>query len=398
MGLGFSAAMALSALAFSGGLAGSYMEVLTNPAILLTDFSYVGGIAAAFLNAGLMGLLASALVYASGEFSGLSFAVVTMCAGFAFFGKTPVTGIVIISGTIIRNYVMQKRPFEDITTALFATCMGPMVSYIAYSTPGGWPAALLSGLAAGFLVPEVASLTKRAYKGMNLYNIAFASTIITAIAAEMLRGLGFQLEACAGPTLDYPAWVYPLLIAAFAIAGMAGYFFIPGSVDGFKKILGCRCEGADYLSTAGLGGTLLNFSLTGFILVIVPWAVLKAPLNGPLLGTIIAVSGWAASAKKPEAMLTLIGGYLAAFFISSYELTPAIAMGSLFVTGLCPLSDRLGIGYGFLAGFVHLFVVTRCSSIHGGLMLYNNGLSAGIVAIAVLALYKTLQPVKSKDL
>jgi hypothetical protein len=73
-------------------------------------------------------------------------------------------------------------------------------------------------------------------------------------------------------------------------------------------------------------------------------------------------------------------------------------MGALFVTGLTPLSDRLGPGYGILAGFLHLFVVTKCSSLHGGLMLYNNGLSAGIVAIVVLALYKTLQPQKSKEL
>jgi hypothetical protein len=93
-----------------------------------------------------------------------------------------------------------------------------------------------------------------------------------------------------------------------------------------------------------------------------------------------------------------MAGYCIAFFVSSYSITPGIAMGSLFVTGLCPLSDRLGPGYGLLAGFLHLFVVTRCSAIHGGLMLYNNGFSAAIVAIAVLALYKTIQPGKSLDL
>ena len=398
MGLGLSAAMALSALAFPGDLAGSYMKVLTDPAILLTDFSYVGGIGAAFLNAGLMGLLASAFVYASGQYTGLSFAAVTMCAGFAFFGKTPITGIIIISGTIIRNYVMRKRPFEDITTALFGTCMGPMVSYMAYSTPGGWPVAALAGLIAGFLIPEMASVTKRVYKNLNLYNTAFACTMITTVAAEVLRGLGFPLDACAGPTVNYPSWVYAALAAFFALAGTAGLLFGKPSIDGLKRIFSCRCEGADYLETGGIGGALLNFSLVGFILVLVPWLVLKAPLTGPLFGTIIAVSGWAASAKKPSAMAPLIAGYVIAFLISSYELTPAIAMGALFVTGLCPLSDRLGPQYGLLAGFLHLFVVTRCSSIHGGLMLYNNGLSAGIVAIAMLALYRTLQPLKSKEL
>ncbi len=398
MGLGLSVAMVLGALAHSGGLAGSYMKVLTDPAVLLTDFSYVGGIAAAFLNAGLMGLLASALVYASGDHSGLSFAAVTMCAGFAFFGKTPLTAAVIIAGTVIRNFFLQKRPFEDINTALFGTCMGPMVSYIAYSTPGGWPVAALSGLAAGFLLPEMASITKRAYRNLNLYNTAFACTMITTVAAEILRGLNFPLEAFAGPTVSYPSWVYAVLFAVFSLAGIAGLAQGRPAIEGLKKISGSRCEGADYLITGGLGGTLLNFSLVGFLLVLVPWFVLRAPPTGPLLGTIIAVSGWAASAKKPSAMATLIAGYIVAFLISSYALTPAIAMGALFVTGLTPLSDRLGPGYGILAGFLHLFVVTKCSSLHGGLMLYNNGLSAGIVAIVVLALYKTLHPQKSKEL
>lgn len=398
MGLGLSAAMALSALAFSEGIAEGYLSILTNPAILLTDFSYVGGIAAAFLNAGLMGLLASAFIYASGQYIGVSFAAVTMCAGFAFFGKTPLTGIIIIAGMIIRNFVMRKRPFEDITTALFGTCMGPMVSYIAYSTPGGWPVAVLAGLAAGFLLPEMAAITKRAYRNLNLYNTAFACTMITAVAAEVLRGTGFALDACAGPTVSYPSWSYAALAAFFALAGMAGLVQGRTSLDGLRRIAACKCEGADYLATGGLGGTLLNFSLVGFILVLVPWLVLRAPLTGPLLGTIIAVAGWAASAKKPAAMVTLMAGYVIAFYVSSYELTPAIAMGALFVTGLCPLSDRLGPGYGLLAGFLHLFVVTKCSSIHGGLMLYNNGLSAGIVAIVVLALSKTLQPGRTAEL
>lgn len=397
-GLGLSAAMALSALVLTQGIVRGYMDVLTDPAILLTDFSYVGGIGAAFLNAGLMGLLASLLVYASGDYSGISFAAVMMCAGFAFFGKTPVTGIIIIGGTIIRNFVMQKRPFDSIITALFGTCMGPMVSYIAYSTPGGWPLAALAGLAAGFLLPEAAAITKRAYRNLNLYNTAFASTMITAVAAEVIRGLGFPLDACAGPTVSYPSWAYAALASFFALAGLAGLMKGKDALDGLKRIAACRCEGADYLSTGGLGGALLNFSLVGFILVFVPWLVLRAPLTGPLFGTIIAVSGWASSAKKPSAMATLIAGYVIAFYISSYELTPAIAMGALFVTGLCPLSDRLGPLYGVLAGFIHLFVVTKCSSLHGGLMLYNNGLSAGIVAIVVLALYRTLQPAKSKEL
>ena len=398
LGLAFSLVLSIAGVLMSDGFFDSYKLILTNPAILLTDFSYVGGIGATFLNAGLMGLLASFMVFLASDYRGFAFSATLMCIGFSFFGKTPLTGAVILAGTILRNLVTRRAPFADIANSLFGTCMGPMISFIAFAIPGGWPLAILAGLIAGFVLPETASLTKRAYKNMNLYNIAFASTVITAIAAGIIRGTGTNLDTISGPYLEYPSWGYVAVLVAFLIIGAIALLFIKGSKEGFQAITACKCDGADYLATGGTGGALLNFSISGVILVLVPWLALNAPFTGPLLGTIIAVAGWTVTAKKPTAMLTLMAGYVLAFFVSSYSLSPAIAMGALFVTGLCPLSDRLGPLYGLLAGFLHLFVVTKCSAIHGGLMLYNNGLSAAIVAILIVALYKSLRAKKAEEL
>ncbi len=396
--LGLSLALIVLGAFISPGPLASLLRIWSDPALLLTDFSYVGSVGGAMLNAGLMGIMATALAVSSGEFQGMRFSAVMMCIGFAFFGKTPLAGGIIIAGTVLRGLAGGRNPMEYIVVGLFGTCLSPMVSFLAHSTAAGWLAAVPAGLAAGFILPDVSALTKRAYKNMNLYNVGFAAAVVAAVAADLIKGLGIRLEQSVNPTVSYPGWAYIALGALYALTGILALLFISGSWDGFKSIGKCKCDGADFISTGGVGGVLVNFSLSGLLCIALTGILLRAPLNGPLLGTIISVTGFSAAAMKPSSMLTLMAGYVAAFFASSYGLSTAVAMGSLFVTGLSPLSDKLGPMYGFAAGFLHLFVVSKCSSLHSGLMLYNNGLSAGLVAIMVVAAYTALNPAAKTDL
>ena len=45
---------------------------------------------------------------------------------------------------------------------------------------------------------------------------------------------------------------------------------------------------------------------------------------------------------------------------------------------------------GVAAGFIHLVVVHNVGIIHGGLNLYNNGFAGGLVATAIVAIYRGL--------
>lgn len=54
--------------------------------------------------------------------------------------------------------------------------------------------------------------------------------------------------------------------------------------------------------------------------------------------------------------------------------------GGLFGTALAPIAGVYGFLPGMVAGWLHLAVVQNIGSVHGGMNLYNNGFSAGVVA------------------
>ena len=55
--------------------------------------------------------------------------------------------------------------------------------------------------------------------------------------------------------------------------------------------------------------------------------------------------------------------------------------GAAFATGLCPFTGRYGKRYGAAAGFVSAVLCTATTVMHGGFMLYNGGLVAGLSAM-----------------
>ena len=66
--------------------------------------------------------------------------------------------------------------------------------------------------------------------------------------------------------------------------------------------------------------------------------------------------------------------------------------GAAFATGLCPIAGHYGKRYGVLAGMMCAVICSSTSAMHGGLMLYNGGLSAGntaLILIPCLEYYKT---------
>ena len=58
----------------------------------------------------------------------------------------------------------------------------------------------------------------------------------------------------------------------------------------------------------------------------------------------------------------------------------SFAITLFFSTCLAPISGKFGIIPGIIVGFVNFCLVLNMGALHGGLNLYNTGLSAGIVA------------------
>ncbi|MBP3700609.1 MAG: DUF1576 domain-containing protein, partial [Lachnospiraceae bacterium] len=60
--------------------------------------------------------------------------------------------------------------------------------------------------------------------------------------------------------------------------------------------------------------------------------------------------------------------------------------GVAFATGLCPIAGRYGWKIGMVAGLLCAVMCTSTSAIHGGFVLYNGGLTAGITTLIMVPL------------
>ena len=72
--------------------------------------------------------------------------------------------------------------------------------------------------------------------------------------------------------------------------------------------------------------------------------------------------------------------YSHGFVIGNDLSTTGIIISVLFSTTLAPIAGTYGPVMGFIAGVLHMILVTNVGVMHGGVNLYNNGFSGGLVA------------------
>jgi hypothetical protein len=116
-------------------------------------------------------------------------------------------------------------------------------------------------------------------------------------------------------------------------------------------------------------------------------------LNGPTIGAIFTIVGFAAFGKHPRNILPVMAGVFLTSLTATWNANdPSLVLAALFGTTLAPIAGRFGWHWGVLAGFVHASVAQTVGSVHGGLVLYNNGFAAGLVAAVLVPVILSLQP------
>ena len=141
---------------------------------------------------------------------------------------------------------------------------------------------------------------------------------------------------------------------------------------------------SDFLRMFGVGPTLVNMGVNG-LYCLAFLALIGGDLNGPTAGAIITVIGFSAWGKHLRNMLpvmlgVVLGGVVLHFSVSD----PALQIAVLFVTALSPIAGHFGWPFGIIAGFIHSALVLQTSGPVSGLNLYNNGFSAGLIAIVIV--------------
>ena len=120
----------------------------------------------------------------------------------------------------------------------------------------------------------------------------------------------------------------------------------------------------------------------------------RGDFNGPVLGGILTVIGFAAFGKHPRNSWPVVAGIVIAALAFGRTLdAPAVILAALFGTTLAPVAGQFGIGAGLAAGVLHLVTVERSGAWHAGIDLYNNGFAGGLTAtlvVGVIEWYKSV--------
>ncbi|WP_448831750.1 DUF1576 domain-containing protein [Camelimonas sp. ID_303_24] len=104
-------------------------------------------------------------------------------------------------------------------------------------------------------------------------------------------------------------------------------------------------------------------------------------LNGPVIGAILSIVGFAAFGKHPRNFVSVMAGVFIGSLAKPWNAAdPSIVLAALFGAALAPIAGRFGWHWGIVAGFLRSSAALSVGVVHGGLNLYNNGFAAGIVA------------------
>lgn len=370
-------------------------QIVISRDALITDYFVIGGYGAAFFNAALVLLMEfGLLVFEKVNFTGLTLAALYINVGFALFGKNPVDIIPIILGTIIYAAFHHTRLSRYIYTAIFGTCLAPFVTEMVYILPFGPKVngvlAILFGMFIGFVLPPLSAHTTSMHMGYNLFNVGFSAGLLAFVFMCVLQSFGLSAESTLIWQEGRPLWLIVWLVAFFLVSMGYGLYLNKGDWKAAWKIT--RHPGravADFVLMDGAGATFINMGLVGFIGLLYILAV-GGDLSGPVIGAMLTAFGFAAFGAHPKNYLPVLMGVFLSTFINKFEATtPAVQLAAMFAVGLAPIAGQFGVVPGILAGVMHVAVVTCTTGLYGGLNLYNNGFSCGLVAIFMVPLLES---------
>jgi len=292
----------------------------------------------------------------------------------------------------------KREPFaKHINVAFFGAALAPIFSEIFFSSAlplhTSAPLAVVTTLLLGFvLVPTAAHLFKT-HLGFTLYNIGFVAGLLGTLIVAIYKSYGFVPDPVFIWTHGNNTLLGALLFGLFAAMAAGGVLIDRNAARQWLALM--RCSGqspTDFVALHGIGAALLNMGVCGAIgtaYVI----VVGSDLNGPTIGAIFTIVGFAAFGKHPKNIVWIMLGVFLGSMLKDWSADdPSAVLAALFGTTLAPIAGRFGWHWGIVAGLVHSSVVQTVGQLHGGLVLYNNGFAAGLVAAILVPVILALQP------
>ncbi|MGL5354941.1 MAG: DUF1576 domain-containing protein [Cetobacterium sp.] len=371
-----------------------FVNILTSPTVLITDFLVLGGMGATFLNAFLIFIFNYTLMRLLGTpLNGLAIASFFTVFGFSFFGKNILNILPFYVGGILYSK-FEHIDFKDIlVTISFTSALAPFISEVAFNihvfSEYAYIHAIVLGIIIGFLVTPLAKKMAGFHEGFNLYNLGFTGGIFGAVIASVLKLYQFVVVPQRIISTQHDIELKIISSSVFIALILIGYYINNRSFSGYRLLLKDNGLKSDFVKKYGYGLTFINMGIMGFVAMLYP-ILLGETLNGPLLAGILTIVGFSAYGKTVLNITPILLGVFLGKFGSQID-GFTIALSGLFGSSLAPIAGVYGPFWGIVAGMLHVAVVQSIGVIHGGLNLYNNGFSAGIVAGFLLPIISTLK-------
>ncbi len=412
-------------------LAVDFYRILTSPCPLVTDYFGVGSMPATFLNAGLCGLTMWAfMALLPGPSHVNTLAGYFLVISHAFYGLNFLNMWPCFFASFLYLKLNHLDFNENLHICMFTTCFSPFVSELLFRytldewypglvkvTGGGVFLTICFVFVVAFVAPAILPGSKAWHKGYNLYNGGLAFGMLGFLMYNLLyRTMGVRAPAAplfVNPLYDsvdrsYFFFGHGFFLLLFSACVAAGFLLNGWSFRGLSLLFTDTGYQSNFARKYGMPLCLINIGIYGMFFLlyldIVTFYTNGAGFTGPTFGVIFASLTFTAMGQHPRNVWPILLGYpLLSMFAWAFNIqlageaswtisSQAYINSVAFATGLCPLVGRYGAKAGVAAGFLCASLCTATSALHGGLMLYNGGFTAGVTALILLPILEHYMP------
>ena len=405
-----------------GRMISGLYRIISQPNKISTNYFYLGGYAATFLNMGLVAFFCLGLFVIFGATANnVSTLAFLLTLGFTSWGINVLNMWPSILGVLLYCGVKREKCGANVNVMLFSTGIAPLITelMVRYPRPEavgfnlpGVTLALVVGLAIGFFLPAGLAHAPKVHKGFDLYNAAVPVGMMAFfLQAVLYKSMGVALPAApAAETLQVASRLTVNVFCGIVFGLLVVTAFLMGcKPKDYWKLMVDPENAASFSATYGKAAFLMNVGVYG-LFILGYYNLIGASFNGITFGIIFCMLACCNSGSHPGSVLPIMLGYLAASWLyqALSNLTggsftgainaQAIMVGLCYANGLSPISKKYGWEYSFLAGIMHYTLVTSVPLLHGGYCLYNGGFTAAFVCLLLIPILERFTKTKQERL
>ena len=295
------------------GIFHGIVEIIREPDFLITDYFVIGGVGAAFINAGVLTLICIGIMYALDmNFDGHTITSTCLMFGFSLFGKNLLNIWMILLGVFLYAKYHKTTVKRYLYVGFYGTSLSPIVSQVMHIVNLPLPLRLLlcaaTGIIIGFVLPPLSTHVHYSHKGYSLYNVGFAGGIIATVIVSILKSFGVTIESRLIWFTGQNQTFILLLSILFGTMIAYGILTDPMALEDYRSILrSYGLGGTDYYKSEGGAAVMINMGVNGLAAMLFV-VMVGGDLNGPTIGGIFTVVGFSATGKHLRNILPVMAG------------------------------------------------------------------------------------------